>query len=46
MIVFNMFTLSPGLTLSGEYASLKSLLNFNPENFSIIGIHISSVHPG
>ena len=39
-------TLSPGLILSGLYPQKKSLLNFNPENFSNTGTHFSSVQPG
>ena len=42
----NLFILSPGLILSGEYPQLKSLLILNLECFSINGIQISSVHPG
>ena len=38
--------LSPGLILSGEYATLKSFFQINPDIFSIIGIQISSVTPG
>ena len=46
VIFSNLCTLSPGLTLSGEYAILKSLPPCIPENFSNIGKHISSVNPG
>ena len=38
--------LSPGFILSGLYPRKNSLLNFNPEFFSIVGTQISSRHPG
>ena len=46
LILTKVFTLSPGLILSGEYPQKKSTLNFNPELFSKTGTHSSSVHPG
>src|SRR5699024_7759109 len=45
-IFVNVLTLSPGFILSGEYPTLKSSPNFNPEVSSITGIQISSVVPG
>ena len=46
VIEFKVLTLSPGLTLSGEYATKKSLLYFKFECCSNKGIQYSSVHPG
>ena len=45
-IVSNLWSLSPGFILSGEYPTLKSTPHFIPEASSSIGIHISSVTPG
>ena len=45
-ILVNVLSLSPGLIRSGLYPQKKSLLNFNPENFSNNGTHSSSVTPG
>ena len=45
-ILDKVLILSPGLILSGEYPAKKSKLYFNPDIFSIIGIHSSSVQPG
>ena len=46
VILLSVFTLSPGLILSGLYPQKKSILNFNWEAFSKIGTQNSSVHPG
>lgn len=45
-IEVNVFILSPGTILSGEYPTKKSLLNISPEVFSKTGTHYSSVQPG
>ena len=42
----SVFTLSPGLILSGLYPQKKSKLNFSPLIDSSIGTHTSSVKPG
>jgi hypothetical protein len=39
-------SLSPGFMRSGEYPTLKSVLNFKPETYSKTGIQSSSVQPG
>ena len=39
-------SLSPGLILSGEYPTLKSIPHLKPDSSSRIGTHISSVTPG
>ena len=48
--IFTIFStvcsLSPGLTLSGEYPAKKSSFSFSPDTFSITGMHSSSVTPG
>jgi len=46
LIEVSVFTLSPGLILSGEKPTLKSSTNFNPEYFSNTGTQSSSVAPG
>jgi len=46
-IIFSIvLILSPGTTLSGLYPVENSLLKINPDFFSRIGVHISSVTPG
>ena len=46
LILVNVFTLSPGFILSGEYPQKKSILYFKPLNFSRTGTQSSSVQPG
>ena len=46
LIFVSVLTLSPGLILSGEYPTKKSLLSLRLECFSIIGMQTSSVAPG
>ena len=45
-IFVSVFTLSPGLILSGLYPQKKSLLNFSPDDFSNSLTQTSSVTPG
>ena len=46
LIFLNVCSLSPGLTLSGEYPIPKSLFKIKPDSFSSIGLHSSYVQPG
>ena len=47
LIIFEKdLSLSPGLILSGEYPTKKSVFNFKLLPFSKKGIQISSVTPG